>query len=176
MSLGDGGGMSGNIDTLGHAAGIGVFWNWIWELVFGKVKNGEFFRRMGIFGIVEDEGRFLEYLIGKELLYYCVIIIMFIFISFNFTKKESTSLISLFKLTKYIFLFLFDFCINYMISMLYSPSGKWVSYSAASTRKRSRKFRPYSYNDVNIHSHACLHVVFFILSHLPTSFNSSKKS
>lgn len=89
MSLGDGGGVSGNIDTLGHAAGIGVFWNWIWELVFGKVKNGEFFRRMGIFGIVEDEGRFLEYLIGKELLYYCVIIIIFIFISFNFTKKES---------------------------------------------------------------------------------------
>lgn len=55
MSLGDGGGVSGNIDTLGHAARIGVFWNWIWELVFGKVKNGEFFRRMGIFGIVEDE-------------------------------------------------------------------------------------------------------------------------
>lgn len=31
---------------------------------------------------------FLGYLIGKELLYYCVIIIMFIFISFNFTKKK----------------------------------------------------------------------------------------
>lgn len=35
---------------------------------------------------------FLEYLIGKELLYYCVIIIMFIFISFNFTKKKKVHL------------------------------------------------------------------------------------
>lgn len=59
MSLADGG---GNIDTLGHAAGIRVFWNWIWELVFGKVKNGEFFRRMGVFRMVEVA--FLGYLMG----------------------------------------------------------------------------------------------------------------
>lgn len=39
-----------------------VFWNWIWELVFGKVKNGEFFRRMGVFGMVEVA--FLGYLMG----------------------------------------------------------------------------------------------------------------
>lgn len=35
--------------TSGHVVGIGVFWNWIWELVFGKVKNGEFFLKNGIF-------------------------------------------------------------------------------------------------------------------------------
>lgn len=54
-----------------------------------KVENGEFFRRMSVFGMIEDKGS----IFGIFNLIITIIIIIFIFISFNFTKRKSTSFV-----------------------------------------------------------------------------------
>lgn len=86
-----------------------------------------------IFGMVEDEGSIF---ISVKNYYYRVNNYRIFFIYRSILEKKK---VHLWSLTKYILLFLFDFCINYMISWsrLYSPSGKCVSYSAASTVENS---------------------------------------
>lgn len=145
----EGGGVSGNIDTRrdtlwgSECSGIG-FGNWF--LVKWKMENS--FWRMG-------------YLMGKELLlsrynYHIYFV--------QFYKKKNYIVIKL--TNKYIVLFSVRLLHKlYDVVVVCSPNGKCVSYSAASTRKRSRKFRPCSYNDVDTHSHACFDVCFFIPSH-----------